>query len=105
EAGYAGQGEREARGTAEDHQRGEGQQTGQDQAQEDDRAEQAVVEESVDRHQRHADRGGQQARLELGQAQRRGDRLGGGRLEGDRQRAVLDLVGQVLGRLWVALGG
>ena len=74
---------------AEEHQRAEGQQAGQDQAQEDDRAEQAVVEERVDRRpaacrcRRRAD----PPRAARCPASRRPS-APSPRLEGQRQRAV-----------------
>ena len=56
-----------------------------------------VIEEDVEQHQDQPDDAGAQARHQRRVAEGRRDRLGGGRLEGDRQGAVVHGLGQIVG--------
>ena len=90
--------QREAHLPAEEHEHAEGQRRRQHQAAEDDRTEQPVVEEGVRDDQEHADAGSEQARPQVVGAEGGRDGAQVTRVERDRQRAVLELVGQQRGR-------
>ena len=70
-----------------------------DQREHRDQAERAVVEQQVQHDQAQADEAGEDACLQLVVAHRRRHRGDVDRLEGDREGAVLQHVGEVLGLL------